>query len=59
MGGSANPRASVGAAAATATAGYFPATGASETDGETYDDVTDDFGEFDEWNYAEILSTLY
>jgi hypothetical protein len=59
MGGSGTARASVGGASLPGTAGYFPGPGASETDGETYDDVTDDFGEFDEWDYAEMLATLY
>lgn len=38
--------------------GLFPPPGASETDGETFDDVTDDFGEYDEWDYNEILATV-
>jgi hypothetical protein len=59
MGGSGTARASVGGTSLPATASYFPGTGASETDGETYDDATDDFGEFDDWDYAEMLANLY
>lgn len=39
--------------------GFIPQSVNSETDGETFEDGTDDFGEFDEWDYTEIFSTLY
>jgi hypothetical protein len=47
----------LGSSGGSVGGGYFP-PGASETDGETYDDVTDDFGEFDEWDYSEMLSNV-
>jgi hypothetical protein len=54
MVGTGNPR---GSTTGSGAGGFFP-PGASETDGETYDDVTDDFGEFDEWDYGEIISNM-
>lgn len=38
--------------------GIYGTSPASETDGETFDAETD-FDEFEEWDYREILSTMY
>lgn len=66
MAGGANPRGSIGGASLSVGVGgsgsgsgaYMP-PGPSETDGETLDNFTDDFGEFDEWNYQEMLENVY
>jgi hypothetical protein len=55
MVGGTNARGSVGGGSVSGV--LFP-PGPSETDGET-DNFTDDFGEHDEWDYSELLATLY
>lgn len=47
----------VGSSAGSAS-GFLGGTPASETDGETFDGDAD-FEEYDEWDYAEILASLY
>lgn len=54
-GGIGTSRGSVGGG--SMTGGFYP-PGPSETDGET-DNFTDDFGEYDDWDYSEILATVY
>ncbi|CAN8074374.1 unnamed protein product [Agarophyton chilense] len=38
-------------------AGFYAAAAASETDGDTFDGDAE-FDEYDDWDYAEILSTV-
>ncbi len=40
------------------TGGLPPQSGAPETDGDT-DNFTDDFADYDEWDYQEMLAAVY
>ncbi|KAI0565630.1 hypothetical protein FGB62_16g027 [Gracilaria domingensis] len=40
-----------------AAAGFYAAAAASETDGDTFDGDAE-FDEYDDWDYAEMLSTM-
>lgn len=48
----------IGGAGSAAGGFYAAAAAASETDGETFDNDTD-FDDYDEWDYAEIVATVY
>lgn len=47
-----------GSVSGSTAMGLYVGAASSETDGETYDAETD-FDEFDDWNYQEILSSMY
>ena len=47
-----------GSSSGSAVGGFYAAAAASETDGETFDGETD-FEDYEEWDYAEMFSTLY
>lgn len=41
----------------TTAAGFYAAAAASETDGDTFDGDAE-FDEYDDWDYAEMLSAM-
>lgn len=47
-----------GNSAGSAAGAFYNTVAASETDGETFDGE-DGFDEYEEWDYAEMLSSLY
>lgn len=47
-----------GSSASSAGGGFYNAIAASETDGDTFDGE-DGFEDYEEWDYAEMLATMY
>lgn len=56
MVGLSHSRASIGGGSVVGSFG--PNAAPSETDAETFDDGTEDFGDYEDWKYSEIMSTL-
>ena len=46
-----------GSSSSTQTAGFYVPAASSETDGETFDGDAE-FDDYEDWDYAEILSNL-